>query len=208
MNHCLLFLFIGLWATTDGFVIRRTVNNVVPSTTPMKATGNPQPHESHGIKSAATIALAGLMWVGIESGVPVVQPVSAAASTSSQLEEIIKDLKSIEETMAKMATKKDLNDLDIKVGKLDVKIGQQWIMYGFAQIIVVAITTVAPAYATVKMNEKVTSFEEKLLEVDATIVESAIAVEEKIVEKNAAIARRYALAVAVTVCIVALIAAT
>jgi hypothetical protein len=53
----------------------------------MKASGNPQPHEPHGIaKSAATVSLAGLMWVGIASGVPVIQPVAVAASTEAQIE--------------------------------------------------------------------------------------------------------------------------
>jgi hypothetical protein len=78
-------------------------------------------------------------------------------------------------------------------------------LYGYVQILVVAATSIAPIYATTsvaKIKEKVTSFEETLLEVDATIVESAIAAEEKTV----AMARSYALVVALTVCIVALVA--
>jgi hypothetical protein len=216
MNRYLLILFIGLW-TTDAFVPHRKVNVAVAST-PVKMTSNPQPHESHGItKSAATIALAGLMWVGIASGIPVVHPAAAAAApTSSELTEIVKKLDGLATKEDLKATKEDLKalkeamkeDLQTEFGKLDVKIdkiGNQLIMYGYVQILVVAATSIAPIYATTsvaKIKEKVTSFEETLLEVDATIVESAIAAEEK----NAAMARSYALVGVLTVCIVALVA--
>jgi hypothetical protein len=47
--------------------------------------GSSHSHESHGVyKSVATIALAGLLGVGIVSGVPVIQP--AVAVTESQIE--------------------------------------------------------------------------------------------------------------------------
>jgi hypothetical protein len=109
MNRCLLILFIGLW-TTDAFVPHRKVNVAVAST-PVKIASDRQPHESHGItKSAATIALAGLMWVGIASGVPVVHP-AVAALTSSELTEIVKKLDGLATKEDLKATKEDLKAL-------------------------------------------------------------------------------------------------
>jgi hypothetical protein len=84
MLCCWIVVLVGL-LTANAFVVHPKVL-ALASTTMTAAARNPPFPGSHGIaKSCATIVLAGLMCLGIASGVPIIQPVSAAAEVT-QLE--------------------------------------------------------------------------------------------------------------------------
>jgi hypothetical protein len=76
--------------------------------------------QSHGIsKSAATIALAGLIWVGIVSGIPDIQPASAAEATDNAPMDLLADqIESLGNKMNGLATKEDVNEIYVALTAL------------------------------------------------------------------------------------------
>jgi hypothetical protein len=109
MIRILFALFIGLSATTDAFVVHPKVRACPMTPTNVAVAVGGDPHsESHGIsKSTATIALAGLIWVGIVSGIPDIQPSAAAEATDAQMELLADQMDGLANKMDGLVTMED-----------------------------------------------------------------------------------------------------
>jgi hypothetical protein len=125
------------------------------------------PHEPRGIAhSAATIALAGVVWSSVASGLPVIPP-AAASATDSQIAELLATKTTIQEDLSVNIDhlgdiKEDLDEINVKdIGKISAA-SSSALPTENIDVVVTSAPTIQPAAAVSSGPQLLTEIVNKL----------------------------------------------